>query len=157
MSVPEDLLKIGEFARVADTNLRTLRYYEELGLLVPAARSAGGFRYYRPTDINRVRLIWDLQQLGLQLEQIARLLGQRDADESHTQLLERVRVALDEHDRLLQQRITELEGQRTRVAVATGKLTECAGCQHHPSLMNNFCEPCRSSHDTLPDLLSALF
>ena len=157
MTVPDDLLKIGEFARVADTNLRTLRYYEELGLLVPAARSAGGFRYYRPTDVNRVRLIWDLQQLGLQLEQIAQLLGQRDESESHAALLQRVRAALAEHDRLLQERIRELEGQRTRVATALAKLTECAGCQHHPSANNNFCEPCRATQDPLPDLLSALF
>ena len=39
MKENSELLKIGDFARVAGTNLRTLRYYEELGLLTPAARS----------------------------------------------------------------------------------------------------------------------
>ena len=157
MSVPEGLLKIGEFARLADTNLRTLRYYEELGLLVPAARSDGGFRYYRPTDVNRVRLIWDLQQLGLQLEQIAALLGRRGEGESHAELVARVRHALGEHERLLQERIALLEAQRERVRTAALKLTDCAGCQHHPSSENNFCEPCRADEGPLPDLLSALF
>ena len=80
MTISDDLLKIGDFARLANTNLRTLRYYEEVGLLVPAARSDGGFRYYRPTDVNRVRLVWDLQQLGLQLEKIAKLLGEHEDD-----------------------------------------------------------------------------
>jgi DNA-binding transcriptional MerR regulator len=157
MSVPDDLLKIGEFARIAETNLRTLRYYEELGLLVPAARSEGGFRYYRPTDVNRVKLIWDLQQLGLQLEQIATLLGRRGEGETHAQLLGRVRDALSEHERLLRERISLLQAQLGRVQAAGLKLADCAGCQHHPSPENNFCEPCRASQEPLPDLLSALF
>lgn len=157
MSIPDDLLKIGDFARRAKTNLRTLRYYEEMGLLAPAARSAGGFRYYRPTDVHRVQLIWDLQQLGLQLERIAELLCTRDAELSHTDLLARVREALLEQDALLQERIEQLEGQREKVRVALEKLLECHGCAHHPSTDNNFCEPCRASHMALPDLLSALF
>ena len=59
MTAPQHdhLLKIGDFAKLADTNLRTLRYYEELGLLTPAERSDGGFRHYRATDVNRVRAI----------------------------------------------------------------------------------------------------
>ena len=40
-----ELLLIGEFAKLAGTNLRTLRYYEERGLFKPARRSRGGFRY----------------------------------------------------------------------------------------------------------------
>jgi hypothetical protein len=51
MTQARKLLKIGAFAELAGTNLRTLCYYEEVGLLQPAARSSGGFRYYRePTS-----------------------------------------------------------------------------------------------------------
>jgi DNA-binding transcriptional MerR regulator len=157
MSLPDDLLKIGDFARSAKTNLRTLRYYEEVGLLTPAARSAGGFRYYRPTDVHRVQLIWDLQQLGLQLERIAELLEARDEELSHGELLARVRQALTEQDRLLRERVELLEGQRDKVRIALTKLDECGGCPYHPSAQNNFCEPCRASQLALPDLLSALF
>lgn len=157
MSTPTGLLKIGEFARLADTNLRTLRYYEELGLLVPAARSTGGFRFYRPTDVNRVRLIWDLQNLGLQLEQISTLLGKREQGLSQTELVSRMTAVLQEHDKLLKERIESLEGQRERVAEAHVKLSECSTCSHHPAPGNNFCEPCVAAHGPLPDLLSALF
>ena len=52
MSQEPKLHKIGVFAKMAGTNLRTLRYYEEVGLLQPAARSNGGFRYYRDSDLN---------------------------------------------------------------------------------------------------------
>ena len=65
MSAPKELIKIGEFARRAGTNLRTLRYYEEIGLLGPAHRSSGGFRYYRPTDVHRLRMVHTLQELRL--------------------------------------------------------------------------------------------
>jgi len=157
MSVPDGLIKIGDFARLAETNLRTLRYYEEVGLLTPAARSTGGFRYYRRTDVNRVRLIWDLQSLGLQLEEIADLLGQRDAGLTRGEFFQRVRSALSRHDLLLQERIEALQGQRTRVREATLKLNDCSTCGHPPSGANNFCEPCSSTTRALPDLLSALF
>ena len=56
MTSQEDLVKIGDFARLAHTNLRTLRYYEEIGLLQPALRSDGGFRYFRQTDLNNILL-----------------------------------------------------------------------------------------------------
>ena len=157
MSLPDELLKIGDFAQRARTNLRTLRYYEELGLIRPAARSAGGFRYYRPTDVNRVRLIRNLQELGLQLDQISELLGSRDRSPSRADVLERVRQALLEQDRLLGERIELLHSRREEVGQALAKLGDCQGCGRSPSNENNFCEPCERTQDALPDLLSALF
>ena len=91
MTSNNDLLKIGDFARTADTNLRTLRYYEELGLLAPAKRSQGGFRYYRRTDVNRVRMIRDLQELGLHLDRIRDLIAGRRDGENHDRFAGRVR------------------------------------------------------------------
>ena len=46
MTEREDLMQIGKFAKLTGSNLRTLRYYEELGLIEPASRSDGGFRLY---------------------------------------------------------------------------------------------------------------
>src|SRR6185503_5136026 len=110
-----ELLKIGDFAKLADTNLRTLRYYEELGLLCPASRSEGGFRYYRPTDVNRVNMIRDLQELGLQLERIRELMaGCLNAD-TREKLILRVKQALLDQDKLLRSRIETLEDQRKNV------------------------------------------
>ena len=155
---PPELLKIGEFARLADTNLRTLRYYEELGLLEPAMRSRGGFRYYRRTDINRMRLIRDLQDLGLALERVHELLGSRTENLDRKALLARVRAALEEHARLLDDRIALIEAQKARVAEAATKLSECATCcDCTPGPANNYCEPCPRTGTSLPGELSALF
>jgi DNA-binding transcriptional MerR regulator len=152
-----ELLKIGDFARLADTNLRTLRYYEELGLISPATRSQGGFRYYRRTDINRVRLIHDLQELGLHLDRIRDLLASRSHEEGRELFLARVQDALAEQDRLLQQRMAALEEQRRKVSQALHKLSECRHCQLSPHPENNFCEPCATTGEVLPEHLSALF
>jgi len=154
----ENLMKIGEFARYADTNLRTLRYYEELGLMEPAARSDGGFRYYRATDVNRVHLIRDLQNLGLPLESIADLLTKPAETEDRTALLARVENTLRRYDDLLSEKIQALETQRLRIGAAVAKMSDCSNdCDHAPTTKNNRCEPCPISGVGLPMLLSALF
>jgi DNA-binding transcriptional MerR regulator len=157
MNPTPELLKIGDFARYADTNLRTLRYYEELGLLSPASRSQGGFRYYRRTDVNRVRMIRDLQELGLHLDRIRELLAARAADEPREVFLERVRTALEEQDRLLCARLAALEEQRRKVQVALHKTLECRNCLQMPRPDNNYCEPCSTTGEPLPEHLGALY
>lgn len=157
MNTPQELLKIGDFARLADTNLRTLRYYEEVGLILPANRSQGGFRYYRRTDINRVQMIRDLQELGLHLDRIRDLISARQQGEVRENFLERVREALEEQDRLLCERMKSLEEQRKKVAQALHKIGECRHCTLSPIADNNFCEPCATTGEKLPEHLSALY
>ena len=152
-----ELLKIGDFARAAATNLRTLRYYEEIGLITPASRSQGGFRYYRTTDVHRVQMIRDLQDLGLHLERIRDLIAARSADEPRERFLERVRTALQEQDRMLGERMRALEEQRRKVSQALHKIGECRHCSHSPAADNNFCEPCALTGEHLPEHLSALY
>ena len=152
-----DLLKIGEFARLADTNLRTLRYYEEIGLLQPAERSDGGFRYYRATDLNRVRMIKNLQDLGMQLEAIRELMQTRANGQHRTEWIQTIRTALQSQGDLIQQRIQALKDQEARIGHALKKLNDCAPCHHVPDEKNNFCEPCQATGQTLPEFLSALF
>jgi DNA-binding transcriptional MerR regulator len=151
------LIKIGDFAKLAGTNLRTLRYYEELGLLEPAQRSSGGFRFYRQTDVNRLNMIRDLQELGLHLDRIRELMPARCSTDAHAILLGRIRDALREQDRLLQERIATLEHHRARIAVAIAKVSDCERCRHEPNSSNNFCEPCSVTGEPLPPKVSALF
>ncbi len=151
------LLRIGEFARLAGTNLRTLRYYEEVGLFRPIERSQGGFRYYRLTDIHRLELIRALQDLGLSLEAIRDLLLTRDEGLPRGEVLRRVEAALGAQDELLTARIAGIEAQRARIREAREKLVECRPCECMPGVVNNFCEPCPITGKALPEQLSALF
>jgi MerR family Zn(II)-responsive transcriptional regulator of zntA len=153
----DPFLKIGDFARLADTNLRTLRYYEEIGLLEPVTRSSGGFRYYRTEDANRLRMIQTLQGLGLELSRIRELMDTRAEGLPRERLLARVRGALDRQTELLDERIRELSRHRESLEAARRKLAGCADCPHRPETENNFCNPCLMDGQDLPPELSALF
>ncbi len=76
---PEGYLQIGEAATRADVTQRTLRYYEEKGLLTPPTRMEGGFRLYSPEDMERVRRIKELRDLlGFSLADIKEMLEAED-------------------------------------------------------------------------------
>ena len=73
------LLRIGEVAGRAGVSARTLRYYEELGLIVPTGRSAGGARRYSEQDVLRLLRIRELQELlGFDLGAIGAVLRAED-------------------------------------------------------------------------------
>ncbi|MEG3614772.1 MerR family transcriptional regulator [Isoptericola haloaureus] len=70
---------IGAVAERTGLSLRTLRHYDEVGLLRPSARSEGGFRLYTEPDVERLLLIRRMKPLGFSLDEMADLL--RVADE----------------------------------------------------------------------------
>jgi MerR family transcriptional regulator, repressor of the yfmOP operon len=74
-------LRIGEVAELTGTTTRTIRYYEEIGLLpVPAERAQGQHRVYTARDVERVREILRLKDLlGLSLEALSKLIAAQDA------------------------------------------------------------------------------
>jgi DNA-binding transcriptional MerR regulator len=77
----EKPLRIGELAELTGTTPRTIRYYEEIGLLPgPGDRVQGKHRCYTPADVERVREIVRLRDLlGLSLEQLSQLLHAESA------------------------------------------------------------------------------
>lgn len=68
------LLQIGEVAEQVGLSLRTVRYYEEVGLVSPSARSEGGFRLYSDADVSRLALVKRMKPLGLTLEEMGELV-----------------------------------------------------------------------------------
>jgi len=68
---PEAGLRISEAAARVSVSARTLRYYDELGLLCPSLYTAGGERRYRDTDLEQLQRILELREaLGMNLEEI---------------------------------------------------------------------------------------
>lgn len=70
--------QIGEVARRVDLSIRTIRHWEEMGLITPTARSSGGFRLYSDEDISRIRLLRFMKPLDLSLDQMRGLLRIRE-------------------------------------------------------------------------------
>lgn len=73
------MLRIGEVAERVGLSLRSVRFYEESGLLTPEARSAGGFRLYTEIQVDRLMLIKRMKPLGFKVNQMRELLEASDA------------------------------------------------------------------------------
>ncbi|WP_133765831.1 MerR family transcriptional regulator [Amnibacterium kyonggiense] len=67
-------MHIGEVADRTGLSHRTLRHYDEVGLVVPSGRTGGGFRLYTETDLQRLLLVRRMKPLGYTLEQMRELL-----------------------------------------------------------------------------------
>ena len=85
--------QIGEVCQRTGLTPRALHYYDEIGLLVPSERLAGGHRLYTAADLERIEKIKDLKRLlGLSLGEIKRIL---DADEARTRYLAAAQATAD--------------------------------------------------------------
>ncbi len=71
-------LTISELAQAADVPASTIRYYDRVGLVRPAGRTRGNYRFYTPEARERLRFIRAAQATGFRLEDIAALLQLRD-------------------------------------------------------------------------------
>lgn len=80
-------LSIGETAELTGVSIRTLRYYDKIGLLKPAEVSESGYRYYSRTELERLQQILFYRELEFSLNEIKRLLS--SPDEYRTQAMER--------------------------------------------------------------------
>lgn len=73
-----DLMRIGEVARRTGLSLRTIRYYEEMRLVLPSTRTPGGFRLYTEADAQRLNLVKQMKPLEFSLGEVRELLALLD-------------------------------------------------------------------------------
>ncbi len=82
---PARAMQIGEIAQRTDLSLRTLRHYDEVGLLRPSGRSEGGFRLYTEEDLDKLVVIRRMKPLGFTLEEMVGVMR-------HIELLRRLQA-----------------------------------------------------------------
>lgn len=131
----DNFLQIGEAASLTGLTQRTLRFYEERGLLYPPERMHGGFRLYSPADIERIERIKQLKELlGFSLAEIAEMLdaeelaggsGRRDASLAEDGCRsDTARDGLRRQLDLIDQKMAGMARLREQIA---GRLTEYEG------------------------------
>jgi DNA-binding transcriptional MerR regulator len=89
------LYQIGEVAELIGLSLRTIRHYEEVGVVVPSGRSAGGFRLYTDLDVERLRKVMGMKPIGFTLEEIrdvVELLDLLDGGDTGPEVLDRLKM-----------------------------------------------------------------
>ena len=115
-------LRIQEAAELVGLTPRSIRYYEEMGLLSPSARSRGAYRLFDQLDVDRLRFIKGLRDdAGFSIVEIRRLLE----DEAARRLAREALAATDdpaERRRILRARLSSIEEQLAGVRAKAGRL-----------------------------------
>jgi DNA-binding transcriptional MerR regulator len=119
-----ETLRIGDLARLAGTTARTIRYYEEIGLLPDgAARMAGSHRLYDESDLERLREVMRLKSLlGVSLDELKELIAAEDARAALRSELSRDDVQPDRRRALLIEAQVLLERQLELVRLRAADL-----------------------------------
>jgi DNA-binding transcriptional MerR regulator len=105
----EQLTSIGEIANKLDMSQRTIRYYEEIGLLNSIKRVEGGRRIYTDEDLRRLKLIKRLKIMGMTLSEMQELEAMWTYEKSNEKVLKRLLELLKNHLKRLDDRIADLD------------------------------------------------
>ena len=113
----KDLLTVGELAKLMDTTVRTLQYYDQEGLLVPSCKSEGGRRLYTKKDMVQLHQILSLKYLGFSLEDIKHKLISLDNPDDVVKVLNYQEQALKSQIEELKETLSALQSLRDEVSL----------------------------------------
>ena len=105
----DKVISIGTLAKNLEMSQRTIRYYEEIGLLNSIKRIEGGRRVYTEADLRRLRLIKRLKIMGMTLSDMQELETMWTMEKSNVKLLKRLSELVGNHMKRLDDRIADLD------------------------------------------------
>lgn len=133
MMVEEKLFQIGAVAERVDLSLRTIRFYEEAGIVVPSARSTGGFRLYTEADIDRLIQVKAMKPLGFTLDETRELMDLRDRLTAGEPLSQLERAVLADYSERADAKFRKRQRQLADARRLTDALRrEAAAVNHEP-------------------------
>lgn len=98
-------MRIGELGAATGTKVETIRFYEKIGLLVPAGRTSGNYRTYGPEHLRHLSFIRGARALGFDLDQVRELI---DLDEDRTSSPREIAATAGRHRELADQKLSAL-------------------------------------------------
>lgn len=108
-------MNIGELSKNVGLPAKTIRFYEEIGLISPPLRRENGYRFYRDSNIDELRIIKYTRDLGLPIKKVKKLMvGCKNGDCAHSK--EYLTEEIDEYLKILKQKeiqMFELKGRLT--------------------------------------------
>jgi len=128
-----DFLSTGDLARACETTLRTVRFYEETGLVEPSTRSEGGHRMYDPAQREKLQLVMDLREAGLSIQDIKDLFSLKSKCGSANEASERMANTLESRIGEMQRKIVVLRRLRDELSAMVSVVRECGSCEHKQS------------------------
>jgi DNA-binding transcriptional MerR regulator len=110
-----DIYSIGELARMVDLSQRTIRYYEEIGLLHSVRRMEKGKRVYTDDDVRRLKFINRLKVLGLSLAEMVELEKVYRIQRNNREIIPKLLAILDERANQIDDRIHQLAALKQEI------------------------------------------
>lgn len=116
MNAFKELARVGEIAGRLGVSPRTIKYYEELGLVQPEARSQGGFRLYGEEEVRRLERVLRMKGMGYSLAAIRELLAVREAaqEADKVTVLRTTTERLKDREREVETRIRQMREELKR-------------------------------------------
>jgi DNA-binding transcriptional MerR regulator len=111
----DEFISIGELAKKLEMSQRTIRYYEEIGLLNSIKRIEGGRRVYTDADLRRLKLIKRLKIMGMTLSEMQELEAMWTIEKSNEKVLKRLLELMENHLKRLDDRIADLDILRNEI------------------------------------------
>lgn len=123
----EDQQQIGELARSLGVTTRTLRLYEQLGLIDPPQRTEGGIRFYTKEDIRRIKFVLKVKELGLSLKQMQELAEIYRQTKMPDRIMPRLIEILDGHTAAIHRKIRKLSSLARDISEYRRRIAEYYG------------------------------
>ena len=151
------MMQIGDLALKAGITTRTIRYYEELGIIEPEERSGGGFRLYSDIQLRRLHIIQSLKSLGFELERIRQLFNLQHCAETGGDLSRAMIEFLDRQQQEIDKKISHHLEIKERNAQAIEVLKGCMHCSI--KVFERACHECEvyKQHTEVPDMVECAF
>lgn len=132
------LLTTGDMARLSGSTLRTVRFYEQEGLIHPQSRSDGGRRQFTTSELERLQLALDLREAGLSLTDIKSLFELKRKHPNPAAASSDISSLLNDQLEVMQQKIAKLRRLREELVTMVAVISECGACsgQQFPNCGN---------------------
>jgi DNA-binding transcriptional MerR regulator len=139
---PDDgaFLTTGDMARRSGNTLRTVRFYEEEGILRPVRRTDGGHRLFDRRELDRLTLVTDLRAAGLSLDEIKQILAVKQTSGVAGEAARRATDILARRIQELRDKLGVLSRLQEDLSRTTDVMTICVEC--HDSAFPSRCESC---------------
>jgi len=111
----EEYISIGNLAKTIGLTTRTLRYYEEMGIMTPPRRLEGAVRVYAPEDVRKLKFILRLKELGLSIKEMQELDAAYAEAKETDKIIPRLIEMLDKHINNLDEKMSKLASLRKEI------------------------------------------
>jgi MerR family transcriptional regulator, repressor of the yfmOP operon len=120
----DEFMQISDLAKALHLTTRTIRLYEQMGLVEPPKRTEGGIRVYEKADIKRFKFVLKLKALGLSLQEMKELADIYSQEQLPEKIMPRLIQLLDSHLDNIRKRVAQLQSLEKDIAEYKKKILE---------------------------------